>query len=257
MICSRARRTSLMCAALAILACAVARGQTADDACMAAPVEGQKLRQAGRLLDARARFSHCAIASCPPEIVQDCTRWVAELETTLPSVVLAARDGGGADVTGVRVSIDHGPPIDLTGRGLALDPGRHHFVFRRSGSPDLEQQIMLLEGEKNRAVTATFADHPSQELTHRPIPVIAWVAGIGAVFALGSFATFGALGVSERSSSHCDTGCTADQKTSVDAKLLAADVSLVVGVVALAAATVIYLVRPTVRRPVSATLLRF
>ena len=45
----------------------------ADQAqCFSAPVEGQKLRQAGKLLAARERFLACAQKECPKEIVGDC-----------------------------------------------------------------------------------------------------------------------------------------------------------------------------------------
>ena len=86
----------------------------------------------------------------------------------------------------------------------------------------------------------------------RPIPVAAWVAGSVGALAVVSFGTFGALGVMDRATNHCDTGCTSDQKSAVDSKFLVANVSLGVGIVALAVATWLYFSRPTVESPASA-----
>lgn len=127
----------------------------ATDPCLTAPVDGQKLRRAGKLLEARKSFTFCARDACPREVVQACTRWEHELEASVPSVVLGARDDAGRDVT-ARVAIDGGEPVDLGLRALELDPGEHRFVFTRSAGSPVEQRVVLREGEKNRVVTAIF-----------------------------------------------------------------------------------------------------
>ena len=234
------------------------------DPCLVAPVDGQKLQRAGKLLEARERFEVCAVKSCPSEIVDSCVRWMKQVDDALPSVVVAARDEKGRDLTDVRVSIDDGAPADLGARATRLDPGAHRFVFRRDGSADVEMQVVLREGEKNREVLATFrapADlagatpTESAAQSERPVPALVWVVGGLGVAAVASFATFGALGVAERNADHCDTGCTQDQKNGVDSKYLVANISLGVGVVALAVATWLYLSRPAVVAPSQASVL--
>jgi hypothetical protein len=248
------------------------------DVCLITPVDGQKLRRAGKLLDARAKFSTCARPSCPREIVERCTRWTEETQTAIPSVVLVARDPQGRDLSDVAVSIDGAAAAPIATGGVELDPGEHVFLFQRGGSPNVEERIILREGQKDRQVVATLVVPGStparaQEATSsrapaaapaaapeatreaapeatpeapRPVPTLTWVLGGVGLAALGSFGTFAALGVSERSSDHCDTGCTPSEKSDVDTKLLIADVSLGVGVVAIVAATWLYLARPSV-----------
>jgi hypothetical protein len=235
-----------------------------SDPCLAAPVEGQRLQRAGRLVDARERFAICARNTCPQEIVQDCTRWLRDVEEALPSVVVAARDEQGHDRIDVHVAIDGKPPVDVGARAVSLDPGLHRFVFQR-GSVDVEEQALLREGEKNREIVATFASPlpapPSPPPTplpaqperatsvqgwERPIPTSAWLAGAVGVAGLATFGTFAVLGILERASDHCNTGCTSSENDSVLVKFHAADISLVVGVVGLTAATLLYLSRPTV-----------
>jgi hypothetical protein len=229
--------------------------------CLTAPVEGQQLQKAGKLIEARDRYATCSLNTCPAEVVEDCMRWVRLVDDALPSLVTAARDAGGRDLADVRVSVDGKPPADVSPRAIRLDPGPHRFVFQRAGSADVAQDVIVREGEKNRQVVATFGVPPSAETpaapppprsTERPVPMSAWlVGGVGAV-ALVGFATFATLGVMDRATNHCDTGCPADQKSAVDTKFVIADVSLGVGVVALAVAAWLYLSRPTVERSVGA-----
>jgi hypothetical protein len=222
------------------------------DSCLTAPLDGQKAWKAGRLLDARDDFATCSLRTCPAEVVEDCMRWMRQVDDALPSVVVAARDGKGRDLVDVRVSIDGMPPADAAARAIRLDPGSHTLLFHREGSADVSEQVLLREGEKNREVLATFegpasassAPEPARVGSERPVPVAAWVfGGVGAV-SLVSFATFGTLGILDRGADHCDTGCPADQKNAIATKFLIADVSLGVGVVALAVAAWFYLSRP-------------
>ncbi len=231
----------------------------ADDACMTAPVQGQQLQRAGKLLAARQRFAACARKACPAEIVQDCTQWAQQVASALPSVALAARDAAGNDLTDVRVSIDGQADAGMTARAVELDPGKHRFVFRRQGSPDATVDVLLREGEKDRPIGATFgvpaeppppapaappADEP-RDASSRPVPLGAWIAGGIGVLGFVGFGAFGGIGVSDRSASGCDTGCSSSQKDRVDTELRVADISLGVGVVGLGVATVLFLTRPS------------
>jgi hypothetical protein len=251
-----------------------ARAQRADDPCLTSPVEGQKLQREGKLLEARERFDACARNTCPTEIVQDCTRWARSVEDALPSVVIAARDSQGRDLLDVRVSIDGRDPAELSERAMSLDPGTHRFVFERAGSANIEQQVLLREGEKNRQIKVTFELRPTvtqtakheqpvreRKTTSAPVPAGAWIMGGVGVAALASFGTFAVVGINQRSRDGCDTGCTQAESDSVNRKFLVADVSLGVGIVALGIATWITLSRPEVvtrsGHAVDVTTLRF
>jgi hypothetical protein len=250
------RRFLLAVASCAALA-ASGPAARADDACMTAPVQGQQLQRAGKLLAARDRFAACARKSCPAEIVADCSQWAQQVASALPSVVLAARDPAGNDLVDVRVAIDGQPEAGLSVRAVELDPGSHHFVFRRQGSADVAVDVLLREGEKDRKVGVTFGAPPPPasppaagdqpgEASSRPIPLAVWIAGGVGVVGMAAFAGFGAIGVSDRSSSGCDVGCSQSDKSRVDLELRVADISLAVGVVGLGVATWLFLARPTV-----------
>jgi hypothetical protein len=176
---------------------------------------------------------------------------------------MAARDQAGHDLGDVTVSVDGAPPAAVSARATSLDPGSHKFVFRRGGAQApvdtgaaIEQVTILREGEKNREVVATFripgAAPPPALVADRPVPVAAWVSGAFGVAGLGVLAVAGSIGVSQRSSEHCDTGCSQAQKTGVDNLFNVADVGLGVGVVGIGVAAVLFLVRPTVERPATA-----
>jgi hypothetical protein len=246
------RTISLFAAALGLwvsLSPEQAGAQPADDPCLTAPVDGQKLRRDGNLLDARDKFDLCGRKTCPDTIIQACMRWGSEVQSAIPSVVVVARDAAGGDVTDAQVSVDGQPPAPIMARALELNPGTHRFVFKRPGSPDVERQALVHEGEKNREVLVTFgavAQPPARPPEPaRPVSTLTWVlGGLGGVALIGS-GTFGAMGLSARSSNHCDTGCTQPQYNDALTKLQVADVLLGVGVVALGAATWLYLTRPT------------
>jgi hypothetical protein len=254
MRCLTSLRVVVVLAASVVLASWSSPARADGDACLAAPVEGQQLQRAGKLLAARDRFASCARKACPAEIIQDCTRWGQQVASAVPSVILVARDGKGRDLVDVEVAIDGQAAVAVGARGLELDPGSHRFVFHRQHAADVEVSVLLREGERDRPVAAAF-DVPARRpaateeppaTPSRPVPVAAWITGAVGVLGFASFATFGVLGVSDRASSGCDVGCSQSQKDHVDGELRAADISLGVGVVALGVATWLYLTRRTV-----------
>jgi hypothetical protein len=235
-------------------------GGRRPDACFTAPVEAQKLARSGKLIEARDRFLECARRACPAEIAQPCSRWAEDAGRAIPSVVFVVRDAQGHDRADARVAVDGLAPVAVGGRPLEIDPGTHTFVFSLEGSPAVEAKVVLHDGEKNREVSAVFTGPapapPPEEATAPPLPppstssgapVLTWVAGGVGIAALAGFATFGALGVSARASDGCASapGCSQADSSSVRDKFLAADISLGVGVVALAVATWSYLARPS------------
>jgi hypothetical protein len=199
----------------------------------------------------------CGGKSCPTEIVQECIKWASEVETATPSVVLAARDSAGHELTDVVVSIDGGGASSAGARATVLDPGLHTFTFKRVGHADIIEQVVLHEGEKNREILARYAapETPTPEGGSRPVPTTVWMAGSLSVTGFALFATFGALGVSARSTDHCATGCTSSQNNNVATKFDIADVSLGVGIAALGVAAWQFFARPTVPRASAARVL--
>ena len=262
------RVASLLAATL--LAPLLARHAEADEthACIVASEAGQQLRDDRKLVLASDKFSQCARDECPALIRKACIKWLADAAAALPTVVPAARDAAGHDLSAVKVSID-GTPVasQLDGRPFPLDPGPHVLRFEAAGGPPVEENVIVREGERNRLiqvvvqpgtpslVVSTVRPSPPQSVAapepgaRTVIPVTAWVfAGVGVV-GIASFAYFGATGQSQRSSleSSCAAAgtCNPSDVSAMKAKLIAADVSLGIGVVAAGAAVYFAIARRT------------
>ncbi len=130
-------------------------------ACLRASEEGQRLRVAGRLREARRSFLVCAKDQCPAVVRDDCATWTGEVTDAMPSVIFSAHDATGRPTTAVTVEVD-GETVQshLDGTPLLLDPGDHHLRFARPGSPPVERTLSLNKGEKRRSVVLDF-DAPS------------------------------------------------------------------------------------------------
>jgi hypothetical protein len=280
------RAPLLFCAASALVV-ATSVDARADDTheCIVASNEGQVLRDEHKLVEATARFSLCARDVCPALVRKACLEWRGEVETQLPTVVLAARDATGHDLLEVRVLVDGKPLVEkLDGSAVAIDPGPHVVRFESAGRAPAEQDFILREGEKNRLVSvvvgpAVAVPGPTpapaasnrggsglssgvvadrgEVRPHRPWPVASFIlAGVGAA-ALGSFAYFGISGQADRNSLEqtCAPSMTCDPSdvASMRTKLIVADVSLGVGIVSLAVSLYLVITRPS-NTPPHATL---
>ncbi len=230
--------------------------------------DAQRLRSQKRLTQARGELVTCASEACPVVVREDCARSLIEVDAAIPTVVLSATGAPGEDVTDAKVSID-GVLVQekLDGRARALDPGTHVFRFDRAGRAPWSVTLLVLEGEKNRSIVAKLGDAPApagsgpapssssaspgplalapvpvppEGRERAPIPVIPVVlAGVGAA-ALGSALYFRlrADGDADDLRSTCAPSCDPAQRDALSEKLVVANVSLGLGVGALAAAAV-------------------
>ncbi len=209
------------------------------DVCVKAVERAQVARLDGKLRKAREGFVVCARPVCPDAIREDCTRWVGEVDASLPSVVFEAVWSDGRDVTGMTVRLDGQVLTGADpGRAVALDPGEHTFRFEVSGAAPIETHNVIREGEKNRILQVTFtpaatpeapppvappvAPSPTTTTTpappglwrdpgtteepaapsgsRGPIPVLAWVLGGVGVASFGGFAYLGLSGTGQLNS---------------------------------------------------------
>ncbi len=150
------------------------------EGCVSAYERAQDLRRTGKLIEAREALITCSQPACPSAATVDCTRWLGEVEQSLPSVVVSAHDARGHEVADLRVLVD-GAPLAAAPSGLAtpIDPGVHTFRYESSLGPAVEESVTIREGEKNRAVSvalgpapalAAASAAPSPSATSRPIP---------------------------------------------------------------------------------------
>lgn len=230
------------------------------DECLSASEKGQLSRDEGRYRLARASLSTCARESCPAVVRRDCLQWLTDLDRLQPTVVFVVRDEHGDDVADVAVSMD-GESIAARndGRPLAVDAGQHLFTFVAPHHREQRQSLIVSAGEKNRVVPirmeleadASKVDaRPSSEAraASSSVPALPIVLGGVGVLALGSFAYFGLTARSDLhalEASPCASSrtCAEGDVRSIRTRLLLADVSLGVGVVALGAAAWVWLSR--------------
>ena len=128
--------------------------------CLVAAEQGQQLRNAGRLLDARGKFLTCQASVCPTIVRDDCIRWLGEVVDATPTVIVSIKDETGADIFDAKVFVDDKPlAIELLGRPLHLDPGRHTVRATR-GEIAKESQVLVAQGTKQRTVEIVLASPP-------------------------------------------------------------------------------------------------
>jgi hypothetical protein len=243
--------SSAMLASIAVALCPirVARAESGvADECIAAAEQSQPLRHDGKLRAAHEKLLNCSRAECPSVVRADCTKWLADLEDAMPTVVVRAVDSTGADVADVRISVD-GEVLTthLEGKEIGIDPGTHVFRFERGASKPVEQQVVISEAQRRRVLSVAFAPEQSAAIPtvptasaelptvppdeHHPegrsltLP-IALMAGGGAAVGLAS--VFWVLGLSERSKMASDCApthsCLQSAVDSARGKLVAGDI---------------------------------
>lgn len=237
--------------ATALLFCARAETAPNKKACLAAADEGQDLRAAGKLRDARERFLACAVDACPPVVRGDCVRWVSELDGEIPSIVLRV-SRGGVDVASAKIRVD-GALVAEDGKPVRLDPGKHQVQVEADGQTH-DETLVVVTGEKNRVVTIALP--PAQATTPTPTPAPsepaahapawAWVSASVAVVGAGGFAYFAISGTRDvhRMDDSCAPFCSDADVDAARRKLIIGDVFLGVAVVAAGVATYGFLTVP-------------
>jgi hypothetical protein len=228
--------------------------------CVAANEKAGPLQRSGKLREARANLLRCSAGSCPSVVRDDCIKSATQVDTAVPTIVFEAKDAAGNDVTAVRVTMDGEQLAEkLTGTALDVDPGEHVFAFD-AGGQRVERHLVIHQAEKNRresvvlggqavAASNALAEPPQAGLgTHKTIAIGA--AGVGVVgIALGSVLGLLANSKWEQAKTDCGAGCAQgspaqEEASSAHSTATLANVSLVVGVVALATGAVLWVLAP-------------
>jgi hypothetical protein len=253
---------------------ATARADT--ETCLSAYDANQRLRRDGKLRDAREQLLICSQADCPAPVRNECTKWLSEVDATLPSVVFAAQDAFGTDLAAVTVEVD-GVVLTrkLDGRAIAVDPGEHVIRWTSEDGVTVQQRVIVREAEKRRLVVAKFPAPPEDGRTElsaplrrdlaapaihpagsqrgpeparerapldrkrSAIPTESWVlGGIGAA-GLASFGFFGwrAWWETDDLRERCAPSCSSSDVDAAKTKALVADISLGVAVLGFGGAT--------------------
>lgn len=234
----------------------------AEPDCPTASEEGQRARDQGKVLEARELFRICSKATCPGVVRKDCTKWLSEIEESIPSIVIAARDGAGADITNVRVLVD-GQEVATRadGKAIPINPGEHSLRFEAPNLPPKTESLVVRTGEKNRLVKVQLGEPaktpppgtppigpPTVDQQQRAAessspPVLGYVLGGVGILAIGGFAILGATAKSDLDDlkSTCAPYCAESDLDSVKSRMLVADILLGTGAVALVVGAILIL----------------
>ncbi|MEA2750237.1 MAG: hypothetical protein QOI41_4380 [Myxococcales bacterium] len=226
--------------------------------CVDAAEHAQQLRDERSFVAATTMAITCSRPECPAVLQRDCAELVADLKARTPSVVVRVRTRG-RDRFDASVTLD-GKPVELTGGTISIDPGRHVLRAVAPGARPAEQAVLAVEREHARVVDLTLDDEPEAAPPSTPavaaVPVVvpgpavvagpsrsippeAWVAGGVGITGVAGFIYFGLKARSDIAylTTACAPRCTDEQIAYPQAKRIAADVSLGVGVIGLGLAT--------------------
>ncbi len=239
---------------VAVLLPSVASGQSTT--CNEAYEKAQEEKVRGHLEAALGQLRICVAEDCAKFIRDDCSRWLDQVESALPSIVFAVRRNG-ADQTDVEVLCD-GKLLTraLDGKAVAVDPGLRTFSFSVTGFRPIEKQLLIREGEHNRIVDVEFRSPAKDETSRTFAPgaartneassgsgkLLAYgLVGMGALGVAG-FTLFGLWGRSQQNELEhsCAPYCDATNVDSVRTKYWAANGALAVGLVSLGVAVYLY-----------------
>jgi len=175
---------------------------------------------------------------------------LAEVERSLPTVVLAVSTSRGEEVVDVRIVVDGEELLDrIEGRAVAVDPGEHMFRVSTRQGMSIERRVVIRQGEKNRILKFRLpardvpkpAEPPREAGARqgRTIPGSVYVLGVVSAVAVGGCAYFGLSGKSRQDDleSRCAPNCTEDETDAMYRRYLFSDISLGVALVSAGAAT--------------------
>jgi len=156
-------RSILSIAAALVLASGVARAAGPSTAeCLAASESANSLSNQHKLRAERTELLVCASASCPAAVRNECARLVDEVNVAIPTVIFAAKDSAGADLTAVKVTMDHEVlSYALDGTALPVDPGIHAFTFEVGGQRPFTKNLVIRQGERDRHELVTLEAPPA------------------------------------------------------------------------------------------------
>jgi hypothetical protein len=246
--------------AATIAACLLSAPSSRADkaACLDAASRAQSLRDVHKLLATRDALRVCAAAGCPAVVQVDCATWLNEVEAAIPTLVFAAKDGSGADLFDVSVTMDGAPlATKLDGRAVAVDPGPHTFVFGQPDGLRVEKRALVREGEKAQIIDAVLGAPPAPS---GPEPIRAAspggsagktqkiVAAVVAGAGIAGLGVGGALGLVAKASDNTARAETGQARFTDSSNAVsegnAATVVFAVGGVAVAAGIVLWLTAP-------------
>jgi hypothetical protein len=224
------------------------------DTCVAHAESGQRLRDDGRLREARDQLRRCSGDSCHPVVREDCLRWLEEVEQALPSIVLAVRDRSGHDVHVFALQIDGVDEPVVVGRAVALDPGVHQVRVTAEGYLPGRVSITTREGETRRRIDVVLDPlgrgsplDPVPRRSSSSIPTVSLgLFGAGALsLAASAYLFFSARAELDQLRQSCAGACDASVVDGARAKGVGATIGLIAGGLAVAGGSLLLGLTPS------------
>ncbi|HEX2673620.1 MAG TPA: hypothetical protein VHM25_22230 [Polyangiaceae bacterium] len=223
------------------------------EGCVAQHDSARQLRLGEQWDDARAAMLSCAEERCPLAIAADCRAWLDELAQQMPTLIIVIE--GELQPSALRVELD-GANVELKDPPSPIDswPGAHRLRFELPGESPVVVNFSLRKGEKNHIERVRFARPPAQPATSpariptRPVPTSTyWLSG-GAMVAFATSTAFLVSGLNEHGDARdiCAPNCDPRIRSSIQARLLVADIAGGAGLVLGGLAIYTYLKRPVV-----------
>jgi hypothetical protein len=245
--------------ATALLSATTEVGAVVSAECATSFESAQVLRKKGAYWAARDQLVICD-RSCSAEIQRQCSRWFAEIDRLVPSIIVDAK-AGGEDRSDVGTEMD-GKLLTETadGKAVSIDPGQHHFTFNLRGYRPEKKIVVLHDGEQLRIVRVEFqsplaavASSPHVDVAgwspdvRRPVPALVYVLGGVAAIGAASFVLLGSSANAKRNrlEETCSPRCPPDEVSALHSQLVWADISLGAALAALTAGAVVWLTRPS------------
>jgi hypothetical protein len=230
-----------------------AHGDISKAECAAAHEQGQRLWRSDRILEGIELLARCAVDACPPLVAQECRGRLTEAQADLPSVLVQAVGADGAGATRI-------DGVEVRGSGpFAVNPGEHTASVQTREGTWVEVKFLAKKGEKGQRVEVQLPvvqkapPVVASVVAPAPVPVVitTHLSPKAAPFAYGlaitgvvGIALFTGFGLAGRSKEHemqrdCAPFCAQSGVDTMHRDYVIADVSLGVGVAALAATLVI------------------
>jgi hypothetical protein len=241
------RPSAVAIAVLLVSSAAVTPARADDQVCNDGYEQGQVLRKDVKLLEARERFRACVNTCILEAKKKACGEWLAQVDRDIPTVVLSAKDAGGAVLVDVVVTAG-GQTLatKLEGRSIEVNPGVHTFSFQAADGTKKDIQVVVEQGKKDTPVEVTLGAAPPVPppmagnlpgnavapvpVTSPPTPeppppaqsaALPWktiglvTAGVGVV-GLGLGTVFGLQASSKKSDAGCDSNSVCPGQMALD-----------------------------------------
>lgn len=230
------------------------RADPSEAECQAAFDHAVELAGHGQLVQARSALATCESASCGEAIRHRCMLRSELIVEDTPTIVLSVTDDDDAPVDGVRVSVDRVLVASrIDGLAIPVEPGVHDFTFYKGDTVIATKRLVILQGQRNRVIAvrvppegghasgAGVADAGRLRVTRTAAPVHRGsfvpsylVLGVGVTGLAGAavLTTWG-RGDNDRLA-ECSPGCPQASVDHIHRLYLGADISLGVGITAIA-----------------------